>query len=103
MKTPSKETVRAVVNQIPLGKQNAIQRHTLASRVGMSDREVRACIEAARRDGVFVVTEHRGGYYLADAIEDVERQYRIDHARALSVLSRLAPMRKYLKERGVKV
>ncbi len=103
MKTPGEETVRAVVSQIPHGRQNAIQRHTLASRVGMSDRETRACIEAARRDGVFIIAAPDGGYYQATDAEEVERQYRIDRARALSILARLKPMREYLRGAGVRV
>ena len=105
MKTPSEETVRAVVDAIPFGRRNAVSRRMLASRVGMSDRETRACIEAARRDGIFIIStqESGGGYYQATEIEEIEAQYRIDHARALSVLSRLTPMRRYLLERGVKV
>ncbi|MBQ9458309.1 MAG: hypothetical protein IJU66_00065 [Oscillospiraceae bacterium] len=102
MKTPSEEYVRAVVDVIPYGKRNAISRRMLASRVGMNDRNVRACIEAARRDGHFIISSNEG-YYLATEPEEVERQYRIDHARALSILARLTPMRRYLRAAGVDV
>ena len=93
-----------VVNHIPHGRKNAISRERLASEMKMTDRYVRECIEAARRDGVFIVTaaEH-GGYYIATDIDEIERQYRIDHARALSVLSRLKYMKQALKKAGRKV
>ena len=94
-----------VVCAIPEGRENAISRADLAAKVGMNDRAVRACIEAARRAGYFIISlqERGGGYYRATKPEEVERQYRIDRARALSILARLTPMRRYLRAAGVDV
>ncbi len=99
---PIDADVRAVVAAIRQGRQNAIPRAELAASLGMNDRTVRACIEVARRDGHFIISSN-DGYYLATEPEEVERQYRIDHARALAILARLTPMRRYLRAAGVDV
>lgn len=94
----------AVVNLIPWGRNNAVTREHLMLYTQMTDRQVRRCIEAARRDGVFIIgDQERGGYYRTDSIDDIEYQYRIDRARAISVFARLKPMREALKEAGRKV
>ena len=99
---PIDADVRQVVSAIPEGRENAIPRAELVAALGMNDRTVRACIEAARRDGVFIISiqERGGGYYRATEPEEIERQYHIDRARALSILARLTPMRRYLRAAG---
>ena len=93
-----------VVNLIPFGKQNAISRERLASLSKMNDRQVRRCIEAARRDGIYIITNpERGGYYQTAKLDEIEYQYRIDKSRALAVLSRFKIMRQVLKKAGRKV
>ena len=91
-----------VVCHIPTGRKNAISRASLSVRVGMPDRQVRRCIEAARKDGFFIISanENGGGYYIATDLEEIEAQYKIDRARALAVLARLKPMRQRLKTEG---
>ena len=96
---PNEDEVMLVVSALEKGRQNAVPRKELSAVVGMADRRVRACIEAARREGVFIVSGD-SGYYIATEVEEVERQYRIDRARALSILKRLTPMRRYLKVAG---
>ena len=96
----SAETMR-VVGAIPLGRQHAVTRLMLVTRLQMPDRKIRAHIEAARRAGIFIVNlPNSAGYYRTVDLDEIETQYRIDHARALSVLSRLTPMRRALKEAG---
>ena len=91
----------AVVNLIPTGKENAISRERLAELAKLPDRTVREHIEQARRDGWYIITHaQRGGYYRTEDIDEIEYQYRIDRARALSVLSRLKAMRRCLKDAG---
>lgn len=96
---PSDAEVRLVVTTLGEGRKNATPRAQLAATVGMPDRRVRACIEAARRAGTFIISSD-SGYYIATEMEEVERQYRIDRARALSILARLTPMRRYLRAAG---
>ena len=89
---------------IPEGKANAISREVLATRLGLTDRQVRRMIEEARERGELIVNDGDGeGYYLASDIGQIERQYRKDRARALAVLKRLKTMRQKLKEAGKEV
>ena len=96
---PNEAEIKLVVSALEKGRQNAVPRKELSAVVGLSDRRVRACIEAARRAGTFIISSD-SGYYIATEAEEVERQYRIDRARALSILQRLTPMRRYLRAAG---
>lgn len=88
-----------VLMAIPDGRENAISRYHLCIKTGMNDRAVRECIELLRDEGNFICNDG-SGYYIADNLDDIERQYRKDHARALSVLKRLKPFRQALREAG---
>ena len=83
------------------GHNNAVGREVLARRYGLSDRIVREKIEAARDEGVLICNDQDGkGYYLAETVDEIERQYRRDKARALNVLKRLKASRRALKAAG---
>ena len=98
------EQVRAVINAIPYGKDKAISREALASKLGVTDRKAREHIEQARREGYFIINDQDGGgYYRSADIADLERQYRQDKTRALSILARCKDMRKVLKYYGKRV
>jgi biotin operon repressor len=89
---------------IPEGKENAISREVLARRLGLTDRQTRKLIEEARDRGVLIVNDCDGeGYYLACDLGQIERQYRKDRSRALSVLKRLKTMRRMLRDAGKEV
>ena len=103
MNRPTQSDVNRVVAALPYGKKNAISRAELAATVGMTDRRTRRCIELARDEGFFIVNGDRGGYALEVDLDAVEAQYRVDRARAISVLKRLKHMRQYLVRNGVKV
>lgn len=99
-------TVAKIIELIPVGRENAIRRETLAKELGVSDRIVRRCIEAARNSGAIILNEQNGkGYYRVgeDDIDAIERQYRQDTARAMSLLKRRKTMRRILKEAGREV
>ena len=87
---------------IPTGKENAITRSDLARLLGMTDRAVRKEIELARERGELICNEGTG-YFLAEDIGQIERQYRVDRARALAVLKRLKTMRRMLRDAGKEV
>ena len=90
-----------VVGLIPAGKENAIPRPWLAARAGMTDRIVRKHIAEAIEAGEFVMNDQDGaGYYIADDLDDVERRYRQEKARAIAILKKLKAMRRKLKEAG---
>ena len=89
---------------IPEGKENAISREVLARRLGLTDRQTRKLIEEARDRGVLICNDGDGtGYFLACDLGQIERQYRKDRARALSVLKRLKTMRTMLRDAGKEV
>ena len=89
---------------IPEGKENAISREVLATRLGLTDRQTRKLIEEARDRGELICNDGDGeGYYLACDLGQIERQYRKDRARALSVLKRLKTMRTMLRDAGKEV
>lgn len=89
---------------IPEGKENAISREVLARRLGLTDRQTRKLIEEARDRGVLICNDGDGeGYYLASDLGQIERQYRKDRSRALSVLKRLKTMRRMLRDAGKEV
>jgi len=93
-----------VLNLIPNGKKNAIQKQSLMIRSGMNDRRLRQVIEDLRNDGEFICNDQDGkGYYITDDIDDIARQYRNDTARALSILKRRKHMRNFLKQKGCRV
>ncbi len=93
--------VAMVVNAIPVGSENAIKRRDLCAKLGMSDRQVRKLIELARRDGNLIMNHSDGrGYYQSEDIDEIERQYWQEQARALSVLRRQKALRRRLVEAG---
>lgn len=86
------------------GKENARTRETLSLLSGLPDRAVRRAIEEARNEGYFIVNDEDGnGYYITKDINTLTLQYRKDTARAMAILKRRKHIRKYLKERGIKV
>lgn len=85
------------------GREHAVTRERLAYELCTHDRAVRRMIQAARDDGALILNAGDGrGYYLADAddLDELERQYRQDTARAMSILKRRKEMRRILKEAG---
>ena len=77
----------------------ATTRAELCAKTGLPDRIVRRQIEQARRDGALIVNLGQG-YYITTDLDALEAQYKIDRARALSVLARLKNMRLMLKAAG---
>lgn len=92
-----------ILDHIPTGAANAIPRAELAARLELSDRRTREAIQKARDDGALILNEQGGaGYYVAtaDDLDAIERQYRQDTSRALSILRRRKAMRALLKAAG---
>lgn len=89
---------------IPEWKENAVSREVLATRLGLPDRTVRKLIEEARDRGELICNDGDGeGYYRSYDIGQIERQYRVDRARAMAVLKRLKTMRRMLNDAGKEV
>lgn len=87
---------------ISVGRENAVTRMTLSEMTGLPDRTVRRLIAEARDEGVLILNAG-DGYYISNDLREIERQYRMDRSRALSVLKRLKTMRRILKDAGVDV
>ena len=84
------------------GKDMAQWRGWLATHTGLQDRHVRKIIQDLREDGHLICNLQNGeGYFLAEDINDVRRQYKQDMARAMSILKRMKAFRKALKEEQV--
>ena len=97
-------TYEMLSKAIPFGRENAIKREDLASKLGLSDRVMRNAIEDARREGLFILNAQDGrGYFRTTDLAELKRQYDSDTARALSILARRKPIRDALKAAGVKV
>ena len=97
-----------VLSCIRKGTEMANTRSWIAMHTGLSDRVVRQRIEELRNEGHLICNLQNGsGYFLADTDEEVERQYKQDCARAMSILRRIKPFRHYLRsldeERGDQV
>jgi hypothetical protein len=87
-----------IINNIGTGKENAITRTALCAITGLSDRAVRQAIEDARHDGQIIINEQRGGgYYRPSCIEDIERQFKQNEHRALSILHYQKFLRRAIK------
>lgn len=83
------------------GHENARPIRELSRELTLTERVIREMLEGARAQGVLVCNEQDGkGYYLAETLDDIERQYRRDYRRAMSLLVRLKPMRKILRQAG---
>lgn len=96
--------VDLIILSIPFGKDNAISREALAAKLNTTDRRMRQMIEDARNQGVFILNDGDGkGYYQTTDIDEMERSYRSDRARALSILKRQKEMRRTLKAAGREV
>ena len=98
--TVSNEMMDVLFN-IPEGKENAVSRAALCAASGYSDRLIRRIIAQLREEGYMILNRQDGkGYYISDDPDEIERQYRQDTARAMSILKRRKNMRKFLKEAG---
>jgi len=96
--------VARVINAIPYGRNHAIPREKLVQETGLPDRQVRRCIEEARRSGTLIANRQDGsGYYQTIDLAEIEKQYRQDTARAMSILARRRTERKILAANGWKV
>lgn len=90
-----------ITNLILDGKDNAVTRAQLCAITGMSDRDVRKHIEQLRRVGHIIINNQDGkGYYISDDIDKIEKQYKQNKNRALSILVNQKFLRAKLREAG---
>lgn len=90
-----------VLSCLRSGHDLANDRRWIAMHIGLNDRYVRSLIEELRIDGYLICNSQDGrGYYIAETDEEILRQYRRDMARAMSILRRMKPFRKAIREMG---
>lgn len=94
------ESCMDVLWQLFFGKKNAVSRTELSIRTGFSDRVVRRSIEILRRDFIILNDQDGKGYYRSDDVQEIRRAYYQELGRALAILKRLKPMRRFLRMRG---
>ena len=88
-----------IMTYIPMGKENAIGRQALAYLLNMPDRQVRKMIQDARDRGEVILNAQDGrGYYTSDDAGELQRQYRQNQNRALSILRQQRHIRLRLLE-----
>lgn len=98
--SPLSDREEIVLDAIPFGKENAVTREYLTARTGLPDRQVRKAIEEIRRNHIILNDQDGKGYYRSYDLDDIERFYRQERARALAVLYRMRPMRILLRGGG---
>lgn len=88
-----------ILDHIGIGKANAVTREELTQRLSLTDRKIRNMIEDARREGALIINAGDGtGYYLSDNLEDLKRQLKMNHNRAMSILVQQKHLRRRIKE-----
>ena len=101
MSTENKALMDMAVGRLGRGHERAKPVKDLAGALHVNERTLRELLEQARADGFLICNDMDGkGYYLADTLEDVDRQYHRDYNRAMALLARLKPMRRMLREAG---
>ena len=98
--SPLSDREEIVLDAIPFGKENAVTREYLTAKTGLPDRQVRKAIEEIRRNHIVLNDQDGKGYYRSYDLDDIERFYRQERARALAVLYRMKPMRILLRGGG---
>lgn len=61
----------SIENYIPQGRENKISRESLVLCTGLPDRSVRRLISDARMQGIPIVGDPAGGYYIAETEADI--------------------------------
>lgn len=76
----SEDVQARVYNALLVGKENALNRDELVSKIGESDRDIRTAIEILRRDKVILTLPTGKGYYIPrdDAQERQEAERWIE-------------------------
>lgn len=88
-----------IMEFIPVGKENAISRDALSMKLFLADRTVRMLIQEARERGEVILNDQDGaGYYTTRDVGQLERQYRTNRNRALSILRQQRGLRLRIRE-----
>lgn len=88
------------IDDIPIGKKNAVRRKTLSMRFNITDSELRKEIKKLRQEYVILNLQDGNGYFRpsAEDIEHVKKFKQQEENRAKSIFWTLKPVREFLKE-----
>ena len=91
-----------LLQEIGVGKKNAVTLLQLTWRTGEKERTVRKEIQRLREDGHLIINDQDGkGYYIATELEEIARQYHQDRSRFLSIAKRIKTARRILRDAGM--
>lgn len=90
----------AVFALIPKGKKEAVSMHTLASILGIDDRQCRKLVQKMREAGYLIIGDVHG-YYQPVNNDDAYRWQQQVHRRAMTALSSLKAVNRLLKGNGI--
>lgn len=91
-----------LLQEIGVGKKNAVTLLQLTWRTGEKERTVRKEIQHLREEGHLIINDQDGkGYYIATEFAEIARQYHQDRSRFLSIAKRLKTARRILKDAGL--
>lgn len=91
--------MQGILRYLEIGKDKAKTREQLCELSGLCDRVVRREIEALRDKGIIIINNQDGkGYYISEDVEEMQRQFRQNQARAMSILRQQKHLRKRMAE-----
>ena len=83
-----------LLKYIPHSRNQAVSRFKLADIYGVPERAIRLEIERLRREGYNIIPSPKGGYYIADDINEIEAFLKTIDSRMKSEYLTYLPMRK---------
>ncbi|HOO05674.1 MAG TPA: hypothetical protein PLH83_04145 [Ruminococcus sp.] len=95
--------MKNIVDFLPCGHENAIKMAELAVLLSCSQREVRALINAARREGAVICStcdSTTGGFFLPSSVDEIKRYVAFQQHRISSAKEAVRSAKKFLKNGG---
>lgn len=97
------ENLFNILDFIPVGKENAVERIELVKRTGLSDRDMRAGLEKAREKKIIINLSDGHGYFRPDKnspddVRNVLHYAAQEESRKRSIEKHLAPVYEFLEE-----
>jgi len=84
---------------LPKGKKNAIPAKELAEKLGFpSVRTMQKSIEKARAEGMLILSNPAGGYYLPENDAEIEEFVATLRSRAIGIFKAIKAARQYMNE-----
>lgn len=87
-----------ILELIPFGQKNAISRQKLAEECGISDRQMRRCIEELRKEKPIANFQDGQGYFRPETEWELKVYIAQENARAMSILKNLTAAKRELQK-----